>query len=223
MLAAETTNQNSQLSADAIREKARDVLSRADYRLDEGLGQESQALWMTVLTWLLKPFIWLFESLHGLPMPLRVLVVILLVVILVALIIHMVWSILVAIRGKKPDGLNRLKSRTRQIDPREVERAAERAAADGRYLEAVRQLFRAVLLRIEQAEAKKLRLGITNRELLRRYQKSSIVDPLSSLIDIVDRKWYGKEDCGPGDYEVCRSKHASLCEILQRSRHAVSA
>ena len=213
----------SALPPDVIRRKAQEVVARPDYQLDQGLSDESQALWLTVLSWILKPFFWVFQALDGLPIPLRILVVILLFVVLVGLVIHMIWSFTAAIRGSKMDGLAAGKSREQILDPRQLERLAEQTAMEGRYLEAVRHLFKAALVRIEQSETKKLRVGITNRELLRRYQKSPLLTPLSRLVEIVDRKWYGTELCESADYEVCRLQHSSICEVLQGRRHAVGA
>jgi len=210
-------------SPEEVRRKAAEVVARPDYRLDQGLDSESQSLLLTVLSWILRPFLWFFESLQGLPGPLRVLVVITLFVIMVALIVHMVWSFVTAIRGSRTDSLSHASARDRVFDPRQLEASAEQAAADGQYLDAIRFLFKAALVRIEQAEDKKLRVGITNRELLRRYQKSPLRDPLARFADMIDRKWYGTETCESADYADCRTQHSSVCELLQRRTHAVSA
>ena len=66
----------SSLTPETIRQKAVEVVSRPEYQLDQGLDDQSQALWLTLLSWILKPFIWIFESLHGLPLLLRFMVVI---------------------------------------------------------------------------------------------------------------------------------------------------
>jgi hypothetical protein len=210
-------------SPETIRRTAAEVVSRADYRLDQGLDDESQALWLTVLSWILKPIVWIFQSLNGLPLVLRIIVGVILVVVMVALIAHMTWSFVNAIKGLKVEHSSVLKDRERSVDPRHLERSAELAAAAGQYVEAVRFLFKAALIRIEQSEKKKLRVGITNRELLRRYQKSPLSGPLAQITDLIDRKWYGTEICEVTDYEDCQSQHVSICAVLQGSSHAVSA
>ncbi|HIK94747.1 MAG TPA: hypothetical protein EYG03_22610 [Planctomycetes bacterium] len=210
-------------SPETIRQKAAEVVSRPDYQLDLGLDDETQGLWLTVLSWILKPIVWIYESLHGLPPVLQIIVVVILVVILVALTAHMIWSFVNAIKGSKLGQLAGVQNRERHVDPRHLERSAELAAADGQYVEAVRFLFKAALVRIEQSEKKKLRVGITNRELLRRYQKSPLSGPLAQITDLIDRKWYGTESCEFTDYEVCQSQHVSICAVLQGNSRVVSA
>lgn len=210
-------------SPETIRQTAAEVVSRPDYQLDRGLDADSQAFWLTLLSWILKPIVWIFQSLHGLPSVLQIIVVVILVVILVALIAHITWSFVNAIKGSKVDRLAGAHSRERSVDPRHLERSAALAAADGQYVEAVRFLFKAALIRIEQSEEKKLRVGITNRELVRRYQKSPLSGPLSQITDLIDRKWYGTESCESTDYEVCQSQHVSICTILQGNSRVVSA
>lgn len=214
---------NSLLPPDVVRRKAQEIVSRPEYQVDQGLNEESQALWMTILLWLLKPLFWIFESLEGLPTPIRILVVILLSAALIVLVVHMIWSFASAVRGSRIDRLSAGRTREQQVDPVRLEKEAETAAVEGRYLEAVRHLFKAALVRIEQSDSRKMRVGITNRELLRRYQKTPLLAPLSEMVEVVDRKWYGTEVCDMSDYQSCRMQHSSICDVLQRRRHAVSA
>ncbi|MEZ6129856.1 MAG: hypothetical protein R3C59_14330 [Planctomycetaceae bacterium] len=216
MLASAAVN-----TPDVVRRKAAEVVSRPEYRLDQGLDSQTQSLFMQILLLLLRPFLWFMESLQGLPGPLRVLVVITLTLIMLALIAHIVWSFVTALRGSRYDRLSHVTVRDRAPDPRQLETSADQAAADGKYLDAVRFLFKAALARIELAEDRKLRVGITNRELLRRYQKSPLSGPLARLAEVIDRKWYGTETCESADYADCRTQHSSLCQLLQRSNHAV--
>lgn len=207
---------------DAIRRTAAEVISRPEYQVDRGLTPEAQALWQTVLGWILSPLFWLFERLNGLPMPVRILVTALLSVLLVVLVIHMVWSFVAAVRQTKTT-ITRRAPREQKVDPSTLEASAEQAAAAGEYLEAARLLFRAAILRIEGSEKRRLRVGITNRELLRRYRSSALSEPLSRLVDVIDRKWYGAEDCVQADYEQCRSEHARIQTLTHGSLDAVSA
>ena len=207
---------------DAVRKTAAEVVSRPDYRLESGLNEDTQALWQTILGWILKPIFWLFELLNGLPMPIRVLVTILLSVLLVVLVIHMVWSFVAALRQTKIDVTNRA-TREQSVDPAELEASAELAAANADFLKASRLLFKATLIRIERSEKRKFRLGITNRELLRRYRTSSLAEPLSRFVELIDRKWYGGEDCASSDYDQCCSAHSRIRSLIQGSLNAVSA
>lgn len=207
---------------ESIRQTASDVLSGPDYQLDKGLDESTRSWWQTVLSWILAPFIWLFEALNGLPLPIRIVVSIVLSVIAIALIIHIIWSLAVAIRG-----INKVVrapvDTDEKTDPHQLEHSAADAAEQGSYLEAIRLLFRAALVRIEQSEKKRFRLGITNRELLRRYRRSPLGDPLSLLVEIVDRKWYGAEECDSADYAHCREQHASIRTLTKGNLHAVSS
>ena len=118
-------------------------MSRPEYQLDQGLDDESQGLWLTLLSWILKPIVWIFQSLHGLPPVLQIIVAVILVVVLVVLIVHIAWSLVNAIRGSRVDQLSVSNGRERSVDPRHLESSAELAAADGQYVEAVRYLFKA--------------------------------------------------------------------------------
>ena len=208
-------------SADEVRRVAEDVVAGEDYQIDKGLDESSQALWLTVLTWIIKPFAWLFDSLQGLPMPLRILVTIVLSILLVVLLVHMGYSLVAAVRGKKSPELT-ITEREQPVDPRELESAARDAAENKAFLQAIRLLFKAAIVRIEQAEKTKLRRGITNRELLRRYRRSPLAEPLTLLVETIDRKWYGDEVCQPSDYELCSDQHSMIQTLIRERTNVVS-
>src|SRR5690606_25935134 len=141
---------------------------------DAGLSDESMSLWLTLLSWLLWPIIWLFESMEGMPLFRRILLIAALGLALLALSAHIVWTLIAALWPGPVRGLGSAAPRQQPTDPRELEEQAERAASSGEHLDAIRLLFRAALLRIEQAEQRKLRIVMTNRELLRRYSASAL-------------------------------------------------
>ena len=87
-------------TSDAIRRKATEVVSRAEYQLDEGLSEESQTLWLMLLRTLLRPFVWLSDVMGGLPAFMQVMVIILLLIVVLALMTHIIWSIVAAAREK---------------------------------------------------------------------------------------------------------------------------
>lgn len=209
-------------NAQAVREKAEDVVSRPEYRLEFGLKDETEALWRTILSWILEPIFWFFGLLGDLPTFVQIPVVIFLVVLLIVLLVHMVWAFMGAVRQKQSDAFLR-PQRENKVDPGELESSAEVAASNGEYLKAMRLLFKAVLIRIEQSEKRKLRVGITNRELLRRYRKSTLAEPLSRFVELVDRKWYGGEPCGQPDYHQCCEEHSRIRNLTQRNLHGVGA
>lgn len=213
----------SELSNEVIRQTAAEVVARPDYELDQGLDENSRSLLMMLLSWVMKPFIWLFQTMGGLPTAVKVLVIAILVVVLVALIAHIVYSIISAIKGTKRIRNGSLAVRERPLNPVDLEESAKAAAGQGHYVEAIRMLFKAALVRIEQAEKKKFRAGITNREILKRYRKSSLADPLGRIIHLVDRKWYGDEPCGQTDFDICISEHQSICLSILRRQDALRA
>jgi hypothetical protein len=175
------------------------------------------------LRWILKPFEWLFNALDGLPDAIRWLVVVGLALLLLLLLGHIVWTFIVAIR-RAPVRSRRLNAeRDRAIDPADLEREAETRGARGDYIEAIRLLFRAAVLRLQRAEKRPFRPGFTNRELLRRYQSSPLFDPLKGFVETIDAKWYGLQPCNPEDYAVSRVRHIELRKLIEERSDAVSA
>jgi hypothetical protein len=211
-------------TASAIRQKAEEVVARPDYQLDSALSESGRAWWLTLLRWILAPFRWLFEAMEGMPDVLRWVVVIVLAAVCVALIAHIVWSLVVAIRGPRrraPRAADRRPDR--HVDPAELVRQAESRQAAGDFIEAVRLLFRASLMRLERLEERKFRPGITNRALLARYRSSPFCDPLSRFVETIDSKWYGDEACRELDYVACRQEHDRLQALILERRRAVGA
>ena len=208
---------------DAIRRKATEVVARTEYQLDEGLTDESQSLWLMLLRTLLRPFVWLSEVLGELPTFLQIIVIIVLVIVVLALMTHIIWSFVAAVRGKPHIDQIAGAGSVRDSDPQELETAAERAATNGLYLEGIRLLFRASLIRIERAQKRRLRVGITNRELLRRYRNSSVAEPLARLVDMIDRKWFGDEDCHAVDFESCLNDQLTIRQLTGGAHNALRA
>ena len=196
---------------ETIRRVAQEVIRRPDYQF--GTGDDHQP---TLLAWLLDLFWWattpiraLFDMLHDISPPLAWLVIVLLVVILIALIAHIIYTFKQAL-ARPGRGRLDVPREAAPPDPGTLERQAGDAAAAGNYISAVRLLFRACLLRLQQLDRRPLRRGITNRELLRRYQSTSIVDALRLFVDTIDRKWYGHEVCTAADYEQCAQAHDQI-------------
>lgn len=207
---------------DLIRQKAAEVVSRPEFQLESGVERETITFWIRVLRWLLTPFSWLAKSLQGLPSPVWWLVVIVLSLLVVAIIVHLAWTILSAIKGpaKRRSAIAVGDQVTSVAD---LERAATLAESDGDYIGAVRLLFRASLQRIAKADETPLRRGITNHELLRRYRRSPLFEPLERFVDTIDAKWYGHESCGSEDCLDCRTEYSRICNVLERRSDAISA
>lgn len=218
VLGAERSAVTAVASDEEIRRRAAEVLGRDEYRLDRAIDPEAIGIWLRILEWVLQPIAWLFDALSGLPDAIRWLIVVVLMVTLVLLVAHLAWSFVAAIRGvplrrRANDGV-----KDPQVTPEQFEQVAGDAAAAGDYITAARVLFQASLLRIERAEAKKLRRGITNRELLRRYRGSPLAEPLGRLIDTIEAKWYGYETCYASDYERCHHDYAQIISLIRGAK-----
>ena len=208
--------------AETIRRKAVEVAARPEFQLDTDRDRESLSIWLRILFWLLTPIRWFLSLIEGLPDPLWWLIVIVLSATVVALLVHIVWSFLQALKGTPRKRFGAAAS-----DPKasaeELERAAAEAEAHGDYIGAVRLWFRAGILRIERAEDKPIRRGITNHELLRRYRASPLFEPLQWFVRTIDSKWYGYDVCVAEDCLACRSEYDRICRLAVRRPHAVGA
>jgi biopolymer transport protein ExbB/TolQ len=154
----------------------------------------------------------LFDTLYAVSPLVAFAYVVALVVILVVLLWHIIYTFRAALRGRVED--RRYGGHQgRELQPAELEDRARHAAERQDYIAAVRYLFQACLLRLEQAEKRTLRKGATNHEYLRRFQGTPAYEPLHRFVDIIDCKWYGGGRCELSDFDECRRAHA---EILLR-------
>jgi hypothetical protein len=208
-------------SSSAIREEANRVLSRPYYDLGITPRSNETPFWLRVIEWLMAPFRLLYDVLAGLPEFARWTIVILSILVCIALVAHIVYSIVVAIRG--PTTLRRTKYTPLQfeLDPVNLELEAEKASVRGAYIDAIRLLFRAALRRIERVEKKKLRPGFTNREILRRYRSASFAGALQQFVDVLEQKWYGGGICDREDFLICSGAHARIRDYAQEPRPTV--
>lgn len=205
---------------ETIRRKAIEVVARPEYDLTGAREDPTLSLWYRFILWILKPVIWFLESLSGVPWPLKIVIVSALVLLLIALVVHLTYTFMRAIQGP---------ARRRQTfvvepppSPEALEAASARRAGEGDYLGAIRYLFKAALVRIETAEEKPFRRGITNREILKRYRSSRLFEPLSSVVELIDTRWYGDVPCDRVDFLTCESEYARIRSVVEGRRHAVS-
>jgi hypothetical protein len=92
-------------------------------------------------------------------------------------------------------------------------RQSDELARAGRFLEAVRTLYLAVLALLHQAHLIRYERTRTNGEYadqLRR-QGTPVQRPFLSLTGLFEVKWYGERSCQEGDYQACRG----LAEAIQ--------
>jgi len=217
------SDQSALPSPDAIREAAREVISRPYYDLDIASRRDTLPFIFRLIEWLLTPFRWLYEAMEGWPEVVRWIVVIVCVLVLIALLAHIAYTLVTAIRGPGTRRGKQYLPEHRELNPMDLEQEAEAAGSRGDYIGAIRLLFRAALRRIELAEKKALRPGWTNRELLRRYRARPFVGSLERFVETIEQKWYGGGVCEQADYLTCRSEHARIREHVDESRPAVGA
>ncbi len=202
-------------SAEQIRRKAQEVLARPEYQTDSASGDGGRSLMLRILGWLGDAFRWLADSLSFLPDRWRYPAAIGLVILLALLIFRMIIGLRRAtqlpsrVRGER-------KRQPRIQSPEELEKLALAERERGRWVEAIRLLFRACLLRLEKFEKRPLRPGATNRELLRRYRRSSVYEPLRTMVDTIDQKWYGDYPAAEADFEDCQTAHQQLRSLLDK-------
>lgn len=191
--------------AESIRQTAGEVLAKDEYDLGRVTDREPGIIW-EFLSWIWEKIVAFSHLMQGFPAPLRWLLYLVLTALLVLLVWHIGYTLSRGLRVR--DRAPRATQRGRSRDPRELERLAEEAFGRNDYVEAVRLLFRAAILRLENAEQRPNRPGLTNRELLRRYRATPVHSSLRQFVDVLDLAWYGGHECRLADYQACREAHA---------------
>lgn len=195
---------------DQIRQVAREVIARPEFQLDrpsdEGGGWAE--LFLRLFIEIIKPIARFFSALWDISPALAWFTAIALTVVLILLVVHIVYTLRTALAQRLPQYAS--SERDRPMSLEHFQRQAAEAAAQGDYITAVRLLFKASLLRLEQAERRPARPGTTNRELLRRYQQSGVANHLQSFVEVIDTRWYAGSPCSEADYQRCRDAHSHL-------------
>jgi hypothetical protein len=179
-------------SADAIRDRARDVLDGAGYQTELPGPARLPSL--------------------NLPLgPLEVLVRVLLFTVLVVMVVLAVAWLFRRLRGLAPDAeAPAAPGEGGQDLGRRPLGAAEALAAQGRFGEAVHVL----LLETLEALSRRARLApsLTSREIVARVPLPDRArDALSGLVSAVEVSWFGGEQPGEREYHLCLGRfHAFL-------------
>jgi hypothetical protein len=214
--------------AETVRDVAREVIARPEFQVDEPstLPYDILDAILRFLAKIFKPFQEFAEYLYEASPFLFWLVVVGLVLIAAALIAHIVYSFRVAL-ARRAETISGLTKSKRVLDPNKLEADAKAAAMRGDFIGAVRLIFRACLARLEAAEERTWRLGLTNRELLSRYRNTQMAEALRTLVETIDAKWYGHALCDAADYEACvqaqNSVKRHVGEIVARQAAAAAA
>jgi Domain of unknown function (DUF4129) len=200
---------------DSIRDAAKTVLARPDFQAN-GSSEAAEGLWGYLHRLLIEAmhaiqdfFRWLY-----LMSPILAYLFIAVLSISAALLIgHIVWTIVMVIRGGRRQALLDDALSSRRTDPAELAAEAERARREEDYILGVRLLFRACLTLLEEREGKKFRPGATNREHLARYRQTPVYDWLSRFVWVIDSKWYGSEACLPADFAACHEAYLKISSL----------
>ncbi len=197
--------------ADAIRRLAADVLQQSDYKM------HSTENFARIIKWfldILRAFFKMFDALYDFSPFVFFWIVAVMVLIVVALIVHIVYSLKTAMRGRR--ALQAYQENNVMADtlPESWDRRAWDAFAVEDYLPAIRFLLHASLLRLELARKATFRRGATNREYLRRYKNTGAYPHLAELVDITDSRWFGGVDCSRSDVEACFMAHQQIAQLV---------
>lgn len=208
--------------AESIRRTAQSVVERPIYRLDANPDPDASflSLMFRVIRIVLTPFRLLIEFLKGLPDGLQFVIGIVLTLALVALVTHIIYSLVRSSRTSSPSDAELLDDLRLVRDPAVLERQSEEALRRQDYIGAIRLLFRAGILRLEQAENKEYRAGTTSREFLRRHRDTAVFESIRLIVSTIENKWYGQGMCGADDFSACRDAYADIVRRTTDGTHA---
>ena len=190
-----------QVDSDRLRAEAERILSQPKYRVDTTVSERFR-LWLAELWFGLLNFLDTIAGLVGGPLVLSLLI----------LTVVVVTSILVARNlGRRrvrevEERIRREHALARGEDPSELEERAETAARKGDHAEAVRFLFRAGLLRLDEQGRIPFRPGLTRSEIEAMLQSHRF----ESLATRFDQIVYGGMAAGSHDYQEAREDWAAL-------------
>jgi hypothetical protein len=201
---------------DAIRRLAGEILSRPEYQHER--SNIPLVNWIKEMgEWfrgLLKPVSRGLDALYDVSPILFWIVAALMVLLALVLMVHIVWFTAGLFRRHRLAGTPGLAA-PQPVTPERWEEAAHQALADKRYIDAVRNLFRAGLLRLEASRRRPMRRSATNREHLRAFRETPAFEPLTVFVETIDNRWYAGADCSQEDYGNCSSAYARICELTE--------
>ncbi len=199
-----------------VRATARAVLARPEFRVD-GSTEAGESLLDSLWRFLMRALDAISDFFHWLEKMSPVLAwafIIGLVAVLVLLVGHIIWTIVMIVRGDRRAPAVSDSPARRKLTAAELARQAEAARAAGDMILGVRLLFRACLAHLEQREGKTFRPGATNHEHLNRYRQTPVYDCLAQFVWVIDSKWYGSEPCVPADFSACHDAYERICHLV---------
>lgn len=195
---------------EAVRETARNVLSRDYYDLEDTIHPFPLA--GQIYQWIREKL----EALEALTGWLDVPILPLLFWGLMVLILGglIVWFVL-RLRQESVGAESAFPEVEAELDdlPSDVrvllQRSQELAEA-GNYVDASRMLYRAALLRLEEERGGFVRRGLTNTEYLRTFRTPWVIENLKVFADLINWKWYRDRRFEAADYRRCRDAYERL-------------
>ncbi|HEY7152921.1 MAG TPA: DUF4129 domain-containing protein [Gemmataceae bacterium] len=123
----------------------------------------------------------------------------------------------VTVTGKETTSVASEARQVLEESPSALWRQAETLAGEGRFREAVRVLYLAVLALLHRQQLIRFEPMRTNGEYVRQVRLSErapheLHEPFHQLTDLFEAKWYGERVCETGDYRAGRT----LAEEIQR-------
>src|SRR5262249_52786513 len=101
--------------------------------------------------------------------------------------------------------LEALLAQTEQPVGESLWRQADELARGGRWLDALRTLYMAVLALLHRADLIRYSQTRTNGEYLAQVRpRTEVYLPFESMTGLFELKWYGEKSCQPDDYQNCR-------------------
>ena len=188
-------------SDNAVRDLAHTILARPEY---DNAHVSAPANWLASIMRRLFEWLGKFELLHEHAPALYWLVWGALLLIFILLLVHIVWTISIALRAPElPEPLARS---NHQSDPRGD---AERLAASGNYLAAAHVLMIASFRNLAENAVIELRPDRSNRwirrALLASKLNSKLAREIDGLIERTERHWFGDREENPAIYSQWRS------------------
>jgi hypothetical protein len=196
-------------SPETIRGAARTLLAGKDFNLQDEAG--AHGVLLEILAWGMERVGDFFDRLLPDDPAVRGIVfwivVPLLCLLIVGLIAHIVYSLY---RGLRPtaEHVESDKSDTRDWPALVAE--SERLAAAGDYVDASRRLYRAALVRLEEARGGRVQHGLTNNEYLGTFRSPWVTENLRVFADLINWKWYRARSFEEEDYRRCREAYNRL-------------
>lgn len=165
---------------------------------------------LNIVRWLLQFFEWL-ASLHSTAPVLYWVLLVGCIVLLALLCGHIVWTIRrVFFTSDRPQDSAAARERQRRLSlgyRTEADACAER----GDFTEAVRNLFLALVYRLDESGRVLFRRALTNREYLGLFaDRPRVRNDLELFVDVLDVHWYGQRAAERSQYEQCLSVYDQL-------------